>query len=828
MKRRSYILLNCLAVLLTAVPALSQAQCGSGYTSAMVNWDLQYFDNSKLPVSGIRFMIGVNSMRLTWSGTNTLNGVTGSHTGSGSSHGTGNDLKFSVGNGSDTLRFDNEVSNLRFSIYDLDNSQSLTVTAMNTAGVSQNITLAKVGGTLLTISGSGTATATAAAGSGTVSNSSTNGTANVTIAGPVKEVVLRFSKSTGTDSVFLSDLTACVYGNWPNSYLSNSGPQEGQDTLMLVSYSDSGIYVLNKTTRTATLLYKDPYIKEPNSLAFDSYNQVVYYCDGLNFSPSNKQVVRYQLRTGIRDTFIRDVTALGIQLFSAGLASSGAAFYNGSLFIGQEPYALSEPIAVWRIDMDSVSGQPIQASRVWAKPGYNSSGILYNWADFVIRDGVIYNFNSGAYAAANTTIEHISLNDQSVTQGYTYSGISQSAMDFLGNIYLMKAYNYALYNGSGGFGPATNYTGVTAGAAIVDAAEAFKYPYDFGDAPSSYGTAYHLYKQDPDLMIGSQIDYYVRGLNNNNATADDLHNTGALNDEDGASTFDILTTVSTAYTVSVLVTNNTGAPATLYGFIDTNIDGDFGDDQERSLPATVPPGTYYLNVNWSGMTGQAVGNTYIRFRLASSAAQAMQPSGYAATGEAEDYPLTVVGGALPVELISFSGNVQDNGSHLLCWATASERNNAYFDVQRSPDFVHWASIGQVAGHGNSQEPRSYVFTDWNPMDSLNYYRLKQVDLDGGFAYSPAIVLYTQGGTHSALGDKQPDLVLYPNPVKDVLWIRTDMDLQLPAGIDLYNLSGYRINSFSLKGQLQRIDLGTLPAGVYIIRAAGRNYKIYKE
>src|SRR5512137_325076 len=82
----------------------SYAQCGAGYTQVAVNWDWQYFDT--LPASSFRFTFGKSAMQLKWTGTNTINGTTGAHTGSGSGFGTGDDLKFVVGNGADTLIFD--------------------------------------------------------------------------------------------------------------------------------------------------------------------------------------------------------------------------------------------------------------------------------------------------------------------------------------------------------------------------------------------------------------------------------------------------------------------------------------------------------------------------------------------------------------------------------------------------------------------------------------------------------------------------------------------------------------------------------------------------
>ncbi|MGB5071551.1 MAG: lamin tail domain-containing protein, partial [Flavobacteriales bacterium] len=56
---------------------------------------------------------------------------------------------------------------------------------------------------------------------------------------------------------------------------------------------------------------------------------------------------------------------------------------------------------------------------------------------------------------------------------------------------------------------------------------------------------------------------------------------------------------------------------------------------------------------------------------------------------------------LPIELISFTAKA--NGDHVdLAWATASEKDNDHFNVERSADALDFAPISEVAGAGNSQ------------------------------------------------------------------------------------------------------------------------------
>jgi len=93
---------------------------------------------------------------------------------------------------------------------------------------------------------------------------------------------------------------------------------------------------------------------------------------------------------------------------------------------------------------------------------------------------------------------------------------------------------------------------------------------------------------------------------------------------------------------------------------------------------------------------------------------------------------------LPVELTSFSAVINDN-SVTLNWKTETEVNNYGFEIQRSTQIDKWEVLGFVEGHGNSNSPKQYSFTDKNPVGGSNYsYRLKQIDTDGKFEYSDVV------------------------------------------------------------------------------------------
>src|SRR5690606_8804677 len=92
---------------------------------------------------------------------------------------------------------------------------------------------------------------------------------------------------------------------------------------------------------------------------------------------------------------------------------------------------------------------------------------------------------------------------------------------------------------------------------------------------------------------------------------------------------------------------------------------------------------------------------------------------------------------LPVNLVSFTANRLNETSVRLNWRTAGEENNDRFEIERSSDGVNFFTVGEVAGNGTTNTPLSYMFEDRNAtLSPVLYYRLKQVDYNGAFEYSP--------------------------------------------------------------------------------------------
>jgi|GEM_PF-4866398 len=95
--------------------------------------------------------------------------------------------------------------------------------------------------------------------------------------------------------------------------------------------------------------------------------------------------------------------------------------------------------------------------------------------------------------------------------------------------------------------------------------------------------------------------------------------------------------------------------------------------------------------------------------------------------------------ALPVKLISFQGRTTEEGN-VLHWVTANERNNKYFQVQRSTNGTDFTTIGTVNGVAQSSAEKTYTYTDKSPVAGTNFYRLQQVDIDGKTQASSIITI----------------------------------------------------------------------------------------
>jgi hypothetical protein len=167
---------------------------------------------------------------------------------------------------------------------------------------------------------------------------------------------------------------------------------------------------------------------------------------------------------------------------------------------------------------------------------------------------------------------------------------------------------------------------------------------------------------------------------------------------------------------------------------------------------------------------------------------------------------------LPIELLSFQAEPEGD-KVLLDWATASERDNAYFTIQRSANGVHFVDLLRTAAVGDSWSRNDYSAVDEAPLSGISYYRLRQTDVDGSFSESAIVPVYRQG---SATGSA----TAYPNPSDGLVTV-------VGAGGPISNIrvvdaTGRIVMVQRTDGDADRtiLDLGLLVPGRYVLLLEG--------
>jgi len=176
-------------------------------------------------------------------------------------------------------------------------------------------------------------------------------------------------------------------------------------------------------------------------------------------------------------------------------------------------------------------------------------------------------------------------------------------------------------------------------------------------------------------------------------------------------------------------------------------------------------------------------------------------------------------GVLPIELMSFRVEKIRNQDALLSWATASEQNSAYFEIERSVDAKNYRLVGKVAAAGHSHDYLPYEFTDMDLQlgdTQTFYYRLKIFDLDGESSYSDVrrVVFSVEG--------KGLEIAVFPNPSLDgTCQINLNQDLSESSfsEVSVKDLFGRMIAEVNvhLDTNAKRIDFGQkIPSGTYYL------------
>ncbi len=283
-------------------------------------------------------------------------------------------------------------------------------------------------------------------------------------------------------------------------------------------------------------------------------------------------------------------------------------------------------------------------------------------------------------------------------------------------------------------------------------------------------------------------------------------------------------------------TNNSYLPVTL-----TASSGDFSV-AARPLSIVAGSGNFSLNSQWniSRISGTAPAEIKVQWQAANetfdftnyrhnarlhhhngSSWQALGAIGATATGsfytkttqnvsQFSIFTMMAQTTVVPVSLKDFTAKWLKNDAQL-AWQTATESNNKGFDIEKSSDGMSFSPIGFVKGAGNAVEVKNYAFVDNNCI-STSYYRLKQLDFDGKFTYSPIVSLQIKDG--------KSGYKIYPNPMStsSVLTIEPSESTTIQSKITIYNIKGqviYQTTTFNNADTL-KIPTHNWAKGLYMI------------
>ena len=173
---------------------------------------------------------------------------------------------------------------------------------------------------------------------------------------------------------------------------------------------------------------------------------------------------------------------------------------------------------------------------------------------------------------------------------------------------------------------------------------------------------------------------------------------------------------------------------------------------------------------------------------------------------------------LPITLKYFTSWKRPDANRLT-WITTSEKSFSQFEIEKSTDGANFVRIATIHGRGSNDRETAYSYDD-NEMKSLQFYRLKFVDLDGKFSYSNVLRVNRDDATNTK--------IIFSNKITSMLALRI---IDLPANdlsIKIIDNSGREIRSQHVKinpGENSiNINTGAIPSGFYYLLLSGDNYK----
>ena len=236
-----------------------------------------------------------------------------------------------------------------------------------------------------------------------------------------------------------------------------------------------------------------------------------------------------------------------------------------------------------------------------------------------------------------------------------------------------------------------------------------------------------------------------------------------------------------------------------------------------STTESTPDGYSALGIAFNG-AGDIYISTSFNLYLFDPATKAFTPKG--SISDIQDlastsYPMNV----MPVKWVGFNAEAGNKNQVLLTWEVTDQVDNKGFIAQYSSDQKKWDDVTFIdsKSSGGNNEKYSYIYT--GILYTENYFRIKQVDIDGKFSYSQVKSLRLSKQVSSV----ERNIVIYPNPVRDVMNITNLESANYTARI--VDMSGRVIKSFVMINGQNQVDVAGLKSGIYFISMNDMNGKV---
>jgi len=201
--------------------------------------------------------------------------------------------------------------------------------------------------------------------------------------------------------------------------------------------------------------------------------------------------------------------------------------------------------------------------------------------------------------------------------------------------------------------------------------------------------------------------------------------------------------------------------------------------------------------------------------IAGSVTLTLTPVGGSCANIADNMVLTITN-TTPITQVNLSG-YRDGKVNQLRWVTTLEANNYGFELQRSIDGIHYNNIGFVntlANGGNSTTALNYAYTDITAVNSINYYRLRQIDIDGRSRFSNVVVIKDGKAGMTITG-------LYPNPAASVVNVVIATPTATKATLVIADVAGRSITQRAVTlnegANTTTFNISNFAAGTYTIK-----------